>query len=179
MVAIESHIPARSRIPVNHVTHMARVPMDISHHRELASFQVANLQQHEVILGMPWLWGYNPTIDWKERKITVNSEWCTTECRNSSLVAYTIPESEALEENLITRFSNVQAKEDQSVKVKKLSPEATVATKGSVKAAGHDLYSNEGNRDSCKWTSYRWNWNHYPTTSQHRWTNCTMKQTSN
>ena len=37
------------------VTHIARVPMDISNHRELATFQVANLQHHEVILGMPWL----------------------------------------------------------------------------------------------------------------------------
>ena len=37
------------------VTHMAKVPMDISNHRELATFQVANLQHHEVILGMPWL----------------------------------------------------------------------------------------------------------------------------
>ena len=51
---------------------------------------------------------------------------------------------EALEENLITRFSKVQAKEDQSVKIKNLSPEAMVPTKGSVKAAGHDLYAHEG-----------------------------------
>ena len=55
-----------------------------------------------------------------------------------------VPEAEALEENLITRFSKVQAKKDQSVKIKKLSPEARVPTKGSTKAAGHDLYANEG-----------------------------------
>ena len=53
-------------------------------------------------------------------------------------------QSGTLEENLITMFSEVQAKEDQSVKVKKLSPEARVPTQGSVKAAGHDLYANEG-----------------------------------
>ena len=126
------------------VTHIARVPMDISNHRELATFQVANLQHHEVILGMPWLRGHNPTIDWNERKITFNSERCTTECLNSSPVAYAIPEAEALEENLVTRFSTVQAKKDQSVKVKKLSPEARVPTRGSDKAAGHDLYATEG-----------------------------------
>ena len=55
-----------------------------------------------------------------------------------------IPEAEALEENLITRFSQVQAKEDQSVTVKKLSGKTSVPTKGSAKAAGHDLYANEG-----------------------------------
>ena len=32
------------------VTHMTKVPMDISSHKELATFQVANLQNHEVIL---------------------------------------------------------------------------------------------------------------------------------
>ena len=37
------------------VTHMRKVPMDIRSHRELETFQVAHLQNHEVILGMPWL----------------------------------------------------------------------------------------------------------------------------
>ena len=59
-------------------------------------------------------------------------------------VAYAIPEAEAHEENLLTMFAKVQAKQDESVKVKKLSREARVPTKGSVKAAGHDLYANEG-----------------------------------
>ena len=35
------------------VTHLTEVPMDISNHRQLATFQVANLEHHEVILGMP------------------------------------------------------------------------------------------------------------------------------
>ena len=55
------------------VTHMTEVPMDISNHRELATFQVVNLQHHEVILGMPWLREHNPTTDWKEKKITFNN----------------------------------------------------------------------------------------------------------
>jgi len=45
------------------VTHMTKVPMDISSHREWATFQVANLHNHEVILRMPWLREHNPTID--------------------------------------------------------------------------------------------------------------------
>ena len=35
------------------VTHMTKVPMDISNHRELATFQVANVQHDEVILKIP------------------------------------------------------------------------------------------------------------------------------
>jgi len=56
------------------VTHMTNVPIDISSHRELATIQVANLQNHAVILGMPWLREHNPTIDWNDKRITFNSE---------------------------------------------------------------------------------------------------------
>jgi len=56
------------------VTYMTKVPMDISSHRELATFQVANLQNHEVILGMPWLREHNPTIDWNDKRIIFDSE---------------------------------------------------------------------------------------------------------
>jgi len=87
------------------VAQMTKVPMDISSHRELATFEVANLQNHKVILGMPWLREHNSTIDWNDKRITFNSKRCTTWCHNSSPVAYAIPEEEALEENLITRFS--------------------------------------------------------------------------
>ena len=128
------------------VTHMTKVPMDISSHRELATFQVANLQNHEVILGKPWLRKHNPTIDWNDKKITFNNERCTTRWLNSSHVAYGIPEEKVLEENLITRFSEIQANNDQRVRIKKLFPMARVPTRGSDKAAGHDLYANEGTK---------------------------------
>ena len=64
-------------------------------------------------------------------------------------MAYAIPEEEALEENLITRFSKIQGKNgpmanDQSLRVQKLSAEARVPMKGSARAAGHDLYAIEG-----------------------------------
>jgi len=137
------------------VTHITKVPMDISSHRELATFQVANLQNHKVIVGMPWLKEHNPTIEWNNKRITFNSERCTTWCLKSSPVTYAVSEDKALEENLITRFSKIQAKKgpttksgptanDQSVRVKKLSAEARVPMKGTARAAGHDLYANEG-----------------------------------
>jgi len=137
------------------VTHMTKVPMDISSHRELATFQVANLQNHEVILGMAWLREHNPTINWNDKRITFNSERCTTWCLKGSPVAYAIPEEKALEENLITRFSKVQAKNgptanDQSVRVRKLSAAARVPMKGTARAAGHDLYAIEGTDVAAK-----------------------------
>ena len=43
------------------IPHTAKVPtMDIGSHTELATFQVAKLPNHEVILGMPWLKQHRP-----------------------------------------------------------------------------------------------------------------------
>ena len=114
--------------------------MDISNHREVATFQVANLQNHEVIFGMPWLREHNPTIDWNDKRIRFNSERYTTWCLKSSPLAYAVPEEKALEENFITRFSKFQAKNgptanDQSVRVKKLSAEGPSAKKGIGKSS--------------------------------------------
>jgi len=140
---------------------MTKVPMDISSYRELATFQVANLQNHDVILGMPWLREHNPMIDWNDNRTTFNSERCTTWCLNSSPVAYAIPEEEALEENLINRFFKVQAKRDptgidQGVRVQKLSAKASVATKGTARGAGHSLYANEETDIAAKKQALIW-----------------------
>ena len=124
------------------VTHIAKVSMTIGNHQELATLQVANLQNHEVILGMPWLKGHNPKIDWKKNKITFDSERCTTWCLERKSSVYGIPEAKAREENLITRFSEIHAKE-QRLRVKRINPAARIPTKGSQGAAGHDLYAQE------------------------------------
>ena len=126
------------------VTHMTEVYMYISSNKELATFQVANLQNHAVIVGMLWLRKHNLTIDWNDKKITFNDARCTTWCLNTSHFAYAIPEEKALEVNLIMRFSEILANKNQNVKVKRLFTRARVPTKGSDKAAGHNLYANEG-----------------------------------
>jgi len=125
------------------VTHIATVPMDIGAHREITTFHVAKLQNHEAILGMPWLKNHNPRIDWGQGKITFDSEKCTTMCLNESPTVYTIPEAEALEENLVSRFSTIQAKKDKRILVKKMHKDAKIPTKSTRGAAGHDLYAIE------------------------------------
>ena len=124
------------------ITHIAEVPIEIGGHRELATLQMANLQNHEIILGMPWLKGHNAKIDWEEQKITFDSERCITWCLDKSATIHAVPETEAQKENLITRFSEIQT-EDPRLRVKKLTYEARIPTKGSSQAAGHDLYAQE------------------------------------
>ena len=125
------------------ITHIAEVPMEIRGHKELATLHVANLQNHEIIVGMPWLKGHNPKIDCEEQNITFDSERCITWCLDKSATIYALPETKAQEENLSTRFSEIQTK-DQRLRVKRLISEARIPTKGSKKAAGHDLYAQEG-----------------------------------
>jgi len=125
------------------ITHKAKVPMDLSSHRELAIFQVAKLPNHEVILGMRWLKQHSPRIDWGQGKSTFESERCTTWCLKKSPRVYAIPEDEAGEENLKVDFGVAQSKKDKRVKVKKLDPQGKIPTRGSAQAAGDDLYTNE------------------------------------
>jgi len=49
----ESYLVDGKPTAMGAVTHMTRVSMDISMNREWATFEVANLQHQEVILGMP------------------------------------------------------------------------------------------------------------------------------
>ena len=93
------------------ITQITEVPMEIGGHRELATLQVANLQNHEIILGMPWLKGHNPKIDWEGQNITFDSERCTTWCLDKSAAVYTVPEAKAQEQNLVTRFSKIQTED--------------------------------------------------------------------
>jgi len=125
------------------VTHIARVPMDIGAHREIATFQVAKLQHQEAILGMPWLKNHNPRIEWGQGEITFGSERCTTMSPNESPTVYAIPEAEALEETLVSKFSTIQAKKDKSILDKKMHKDAKITTKGTNGAAGHDLHAIE------------------------------------
>jgi len=125
------------------ITHTAKVPIDIGSHRELATFQVAKLPNHEVILGMPWLKQHSPRIDWGQGKITFETERYTTWCLKESPTLYAMPEDEARDENLKVEFGVAQSKKDQRVEVKKLDPQARIPTRGSAQAAGHDLYANE------------------------------------
>ena len=124
------------------ITHIVKVPIEIGNHREIATLQVANLQNHEIILGMAWLKEPNPSIDWEKEKITFDSERCITWCLNQSATVYAVPEAKAREENLITRFSEIQTK-DLRLRVKKLTAKARIPTKGSRQGAGHDLYTQE------------------------------------
>ena len=138
----EIYLPDGNLSEMGPITHIAKIPIEIGSHREIATVQVANLQNHEIILGLPWLKGHNPKIDWENENIIFDSERCITWCLDKSATIYAGPETQAPEENLTTRLSEIQT-EDLRLRVKKLTPEARIPTKGSSQAAGHILYAPE------------------------------------
>src|SRR5712671_6832024 len=80
-------------------------------------------------------------IKWNEKRITFQSERCVNWCLKESPVPYAVPEAEALEENLIARFSNAQAKEGEDTQARRLAQEAKVPTKWTTGDTEKDLYA--------------------------------------
>ena len=124
------------------LTHIAEVPIKIGDYRELPTLPVANLQNHEIILGIPGQTGHNSKTDREEQPITLDSQWCIMWSLDKSATIYAVPETKAPEENLITRISEIQT-EDPRLPFKRLTTEARIPTKRSTQAAGHDLYARE------------------------------------
>ena len=91
---------------------------------------------------MPWLKGHNPGTDWENEKITFDSKRCITWCLDQPATMYAVPETKASEENLITRFLEIQT-QDIWLRVKKQTPEARIPTKESRQTVGHDLDAQE------------------------------------
>ena len=50
---------------VSHATHQLR--LKIGEWKERLSFNIADIQGHEVILGILWLEQHNPRVDWRAR----------------------------------------------------------------------------------------------------------------
>ena len=138
----EIYLADRNLSKMGPISHIAKVPMGIGGHQEQAMLQVANLQNQEIILGMPWLKRHNSKIHWENEKITFDSEQCVTWCLDKPATVYVVSEIKAREDNLITRFIEIQT-EDLRLGVKILISKARIPTKRSRRAAGHDLYAQE------------------------------------
>jgi predicted aspartyl protease len=58
------------------VTHEATVTLTINDHREEIKLHCITIGNSPIIIGLPWLWKHNPNINWKEGRITFDSEKC-------------------------------------------------------------------------------------------------------
>jgi len=60
------------------ITEVVEINMTIGDHQELIQLSVTNLGNHDLFLGYDWLQKHNPTINWKDSSINLQScrQWC-------------------------------------------------------------------------------------------------------
>jgi len=62
------------------ITHVAKLNMEISGHKEKLLFYVTRLGKYDIILGKPWLADHNPIVNWSTNMVTFNSNHCRRHC---------------------------------------------------------------------------------------------------
>src|SRR5713101_8229877 len=77
------------------ITHTAETTMTIGSHQEYATFQAANLEHHEAILGIPWVRKHNPRIDWANGQLKCESNLCINRCLEGPPTVEAVPEAQA------------------------------------------------------------------------------------
>jgi hypothetical protein len=80
------------------ITHEALLDVTINNHEETVRLQCITIGNSSVILGLPWLRKHNPAIDWRENRVSFNSEYCAKKCLDTSPHAVTVPEDKATQE---------------------------------------------------------------------------------
>ena len=66
--------------PIGKITHTCTLKLTIDQHEENLTFQVTKLAGWELILRKPWLWRYNPLIDWSKNTCVLCSGYCQYHC---------------------------------------------------------------------------------------------------
>ncbi|KAG8713777.1 hypothetical protein FRC09_018344 [Ceratobasidium sp. 395] len=62
------------------VTEYCALNLEIFGHNEVLSAYVVDVGKHDLVLGMSWLSVHNPTINFKDKSASFNSEFCAKNC---------------------------------------------------------------------------------------------------
>ncbi len=62
------------------ITHYAQVYFRLGHHYDETWCFVTSLGKFDLILGMPWLEQHDPKLSFRRRRLTFDSEFCTSRC---------------------------------------------------------------------------------------------------
>jgi len=112
-------------IKIGEIAHQVTITMRIGIHEEQLTLDVANIGNHILILGLPWLKEHNPEIDWLQGRAQFNSDYCNNHC---------FPKPNDI-------FLNAMTMNPSTFPVVRFSPSSKLPTRGSEKSAGLDLYS--------------------------------------
>jgi len=125
----------RERIPLHNVqgikigeiVHQVTISIKIGTHEEQLILNVANIGNHALILGLPWLKEHNPEINWIRGRVQFNSDYCNNNC---------FPKPNDV-------FLNATTTKPDTFPVMRFTPNAKLPTRGSDRSAGLDLYSSD------------------------------------
>lgn len=62
------------------ITHLVRLPVEIQGHREELPCLVTKLNEHPIVLGIPWLQLHDVTTSWRKNTVTFASDHCLRRC---------------------------------------------------------------------------------------------------
>lgn len=62
------------------ITHLVRLPVDIQGHQEELPCFVTKLNEHPIVLGIPWLQLHDVTTSWRKNSVTFASDHCFRRC---------------------------------------------------------------------------------------------------
>jgi predicted aspartyl protease len=74
------------------VTHDTTIELTINNHWETIKLHRITIRNSPIIVGLLWLKKHNPNIDWKEGKVTFDSDICAQTCLEQSPHTKMIPE---------------------------------------------------------------------------------------
>ena len=97
-----------------------RLRMKIGSHQEEITLDVADIGNHPLILGIPWLKTHNPTIDWPTHRVSFTSPLCAQTCLDTRADILGNPSGRST-------FPTVNAttvSDEELAQIKKLVPEA-------------------------------------------------------
>jgi hypothetical protein len=98
------------------VTHDTSIELIINNHHEKIKLHCITIGNSPIIMRLLWLKKHNPNIDWKEGRVTFNSEKCTKMCLEQSPHARTIPEESAIQQYHRDLIQNTIEKENKTHK---------------------------------------------------------------
>jgi hypothetical protein len=83
----------------------------IGAHIEVLECNVINIGLHDIVLGMSWLKKHSPHIDWANKKVLFNSDFCIKNCLSVLAAVFSDQEGEIAGlgdiPNEFTEFSDV------------------------------------------------------------------------
>jgi hypothetical protein len=74
----------RTKISSGKITHTVSGWLELGAHHKVLTARVVQLEDYDLVLGIPWLRDHNPAIDWKEGHVEFEQDECDWHMRQQA-----------------------------------------------------------------------------------------------